>query len=398
MAYNDAIMNNADKQKIAALGEQWQAAQKAGNQGGMNEAHEQAELIRKKYGYSGGGDGSGFKIVGNNTVLPEAKDQSESINKIYDAQQKAKTDALKAAYDQNMADYDAQAAKIPQTYNEARRQVSTQADISRANLNEQMAGSGINVGAGSQLALSQQNSRNAAMGKVSTAEADALSDLEAQRQKVKAAYQNAVAQAISENDAARAKALYTEAQRVDNSIVNTAAKQLSVDTTLAENERSRLEQQAATLAKYGDFSGYAALGYSQDQIDAMQKVWGAQNPKLYYERTGTYPASYTASNRRTGGGGGGGGGGDDAITPVRDPKTKTNAQAAYELTGGAADTSYLNPYTTLAKYQNQWADLDMYANGGSSKAQLRKIINDWEKSGKISSTAADEMYYSYNLG
>ena len=315
MAYNDAIINSADKQKIAALSEQWKAAHQAGNQGGMNEAHEQAELIRKKYGYSGGADGSGFKIVGNNTVLPEAKDQSESINKIYDAQQKAKTDALKAAYDQNMADYDAQAAKIPQTYNEARRQVSTQADISRANLNEQSAGSGINVGAGSQLALSQQNSRNAAMGKVSSAEADAMSALEAQRQKVKAAYQNAVAQAISENDAARAKALYTEAQRVDNSIVNTAVKQLSVDTTLAENERSRLEQQAATLAKYGDFSGYAALGYSQDQIDAMQKVWGAQNPKLYYERTGTYPASYTASNRRTGGGGGTD---NDTITPVRD--------------------------------------------------------------------------------
>ena len=318
MAYNDAIINSADKQKIAALSEQWKAAHQAGNQGGMNEAHEQAELIRKKYGYSGGADGSGFKIVGNNTVLPEAKDQSESINKIYDAQQKAKTDALKAAYDQNMADYDAQAAKIPQTYNEARRQVSTQADISRANLNEQMAGSGINTGAGSQLALSQQNSRNAAMGKVSSAEADAMSALEAQRQKVKTAYQNAVAQAISENDAARAKALYTEAQRVDNSIVNTAVKQLSVDTTLAENERSRLEQQAATLAKYGDFSGYAALGYTQDQIDAMQKVWGAQNPKLYYERTGAYPASYTASNGRRGGGGGGGGGGDDdTIVPKR---------------------------------------------------------------------------------
>ena len=317
MAYNDAIMNSADKQKIAALGEQWQAAQKAGNQGGMNEAHEQAELIRKKYGYSGGGDGSGFKIVGNSTVLPEAKDQSENINKIYDAQQKVKTDALKAAYDQNMADYDAQAAKIPQTYNEARRQVSTQADISRANLNEQMAGSGINTGAGSQLALSQQNSRNAAMGKVSSAEADALSALEAQRAKVKTAYQNAVAQAISENDAARAKALYTEAQRVDNSIVNTAVKQLSVDTTLAENDRSRLEQQAATLAKYGDFSGYAALGYSQDQIDAMQKVWGAQNPKLYYERTGTYPASYTASNSRKGGDGGDGCDDDDTIPPKK---------------------------------------------------------------------------------
>ena len=89
MAYNDAIINSADKQKIAALSEQWKAAHQAGNQGGMNEAHEQAELIRKKYGYSGGADGSGFKIVGNNTVLPEAKDQSESINKIYDAQHQA---------------------------------------------------------------------------------------------------------------------------------------------------------------------------------------------------------------------------------------------------------------------------------------------------------------------
>lgn len=384
MAYNDAIMNSADKQKIAALGEQWQAAQKAGNQGGMNEAHEQAELIRKKYGYSGGGDGSGFKIVGNNTVLPEAKDQSESINKIYDAQQKAKTDALKAAYDQNMADYDAQAAKIPQTYNEARRQVSTQADISRANLNEQMAGSGINVGAGSQLALSQQNSRNAAMGKVSTAEADAMSALEAQRQKVKTAYQNAVAQAISENDAARAKALYTEAQRVDNSIVNTAVKQLSVDTTLAENERSRLEQQAATLAKYGDFSGYAALGYSQDQIDAMQKVWGAQNPKLYYERTGAYPASYTASNRRTGGGGGSY---DDTITPVR------NKTDSGRITHNDIDFTDANAVADAATVYER---VKQMISQGVSVSEVNQYIQSASDNGLISDDSRRRMKYMNN--
>lgn len=384
MAYNGAGMNSADKQKIAALGEQWQAAQKAGNQGGMNEAHEQAELIRKKYGYSGGGDGSGYKIVGNNTVLPEAKDQSENINKIYDAQQKAKTDALKAAYDQNMLDYDAQAAKIPQTYNEARRQVSTQADISRANLNEQMAGSGINTGAGSQLALSQQNSRNAAMGKVSTAEADALSDLEAQRQKVKTAYQNAVAQAISENDAARAKALYAEAQRVDNSIVNTAVKQLSVDTTLAENERSRLEQQAATLAKYGDFSGYAALGYSQDQIDAMQKVWGAQNPKLYYERTGTYPASYTASNSRTGGGGGGG---DDTITPVENPTSSSR------ITHNDIDFTNASAVADAATVSDRVKEM---ISQGVSVSEVNQYIQSASDNGLISDDSRRRLKYMNN--
>lgn len=388
MAYNDAIINSADKQKIAALSEQWKAAHQAGNQGGMNEAHEQAELIRKKYGYSGGADGSGFKIVGNNTVLPEAKDQSESINKIYDAQKKAKTDALKAAYDQNMADYDAQAAKIPQTYNEARRQVSTQADISRANLNEQMAGSGINVGAGSQLALSQQNSRNAAMGKVSSAEADALSDLEAQRQKVKTAYQNAVAQAISENDAARAKALYTEAQRVDNSIVNTAVKQLSVDTTLAENDRSRLEQQAATLAKYGDFSGYAALGYSQDQIDAMQKVWGAQNPKLYYERTGAYPASYTASNRRTGGGGGGSrGSDDDTITPVR------NKTDSGRITHNDIDFTDANAVADAATVYER---VKQMISQGVPVSQVNQYIQSASDNGLISDDSRRRMKYMNN--
>lgn len=390
MAYNDAIINSADKQKIAALSEQWKAAHQAGNQSGMNEAHEQAELIRKKYGYSGGADGSGFKIVGNNTVLPEAKDQSESINKIYDAQKKAKTDALKAAYDQNMADYDAQAAKIPQTYNEARRQVSTQADISRANLNEQLAGSGINVGAGSQLALSQQNSRNAAMGKVSTAEADALSDLEAQRQKVKTAYQNAVAQAISENDAARAKALYTEAQRVDNSIVNTAVKQLSVDTTLAENERSRLEQQAATLAKYGDFSGYAALGYSQDQIDAMQKVWGAQNPKLYYERTGTYPASYTASNGRRGGGGGGGssrGSDDDTITPVR------NKMDSGRITHNDIDFTDANAVADAATVYER---VKQMISEGVPVSQVNQYIQSASDNGLISDDSRRRMKYMNN--
>lgn len=388
MAYNDAIINSADKQKIAALSEQWKAAHQAGNQGGMNEAHEQAELIRKKYGYSGGADGSGFKIVGNNTVLPEAKDQSENINKIYDAQQKVKTDALKAAYDQNMADYDAQAAKIPQTYNEARRQVSTQADISRANLNEQMAGSGINVGAGSQLALSQQNSRNAAMGKVSSAEADALSDLEAQRQKVKTAYQNAVAQAISENDAARAKALYTEAQRVDNSIVNTAVKQLSVDTTLAENDRSRLEQQAATLAKYGDFSGYAALGYSQDQIDAMQKVWGAQNPKLYYERTGAYPASYTASNRRTGGGGGGSrGSDDDTITPVR------NKTDSGRITHNDIDFTDANAVADAATVYER---VKQMISQGVPVSQVNQYIQSASDNGLISDDSRRRMKYMNN--
>lgn len=48
-----------DQKKIDAFGEQWKAAQAAGDKAGMDAAHTGAENIRAQYGYSGGGDGSG---------------------------------------------------------------------------------------------------------------------------------------------------------------------------------------------------------------------------------------------------------------------------------------------------------------------------------------------------
>ena len=48
---------------------------------------------------------------------------------------------------------------------------------------------------------------------------------------------------------------------------------------------------AQTLAQYGDFSGYLPLGYSQDQVDAMRKVWEAQNAELVAKMNGTYVPS-----------------------------------------------------------------------------------------------------------
>ena len=44
------------------------------------------------------------------------------------------------------------------------------------------------------------------------------------------------------------------------------------------------QQDAATkaqnMAQYGDFSGYLELGYTQSEIDQMQKAWIAANPEL----------------------------------------------------------------------------------------------------------------------
>ncbi len=391
MAYNDAILNEADRAKVKALGEQWQAAKAAGDTAGMDAAHQGAENIRSQYGYSGGAAGNEYHQTGENTRLYAGASQSDYINGVYDARIEAQKQALESAYNQKEAEYAAAEAKIPAQYDAQRNALSAQNEIEKANFNEQAAASGLNVGAGSQARLSQSNAYQQGMTAIGKAQADAASNLQLERTKAKTAYQDAIQQAIKDNDAQRAQALYQEAQRIDDNLVSNALNQANLDATRSNTEYAKQLETAQTLAQYGDFSGYLALGYSQDQVDAMRKVWEAQNAELVAKMNGTYVPSVGYSS--------GSSGGSSYYDETGNGNTgKTNAQAAYELTGGAADTSYLNSYTTLAKYQNQWADLDMYANGGSSKAQLRKIINDWEKSGKISSTAADEMYYSYNLG
>lgn len=56
---NTPAMSAEDQKKVDAFGQQWQAANAAGDQAGMDEAHKGAEAIRAQYGYSGGADGSG---------------------------------------------------------------------------------------------------------------------------------------------------------------------------------------------------------------------------------------------------------------------------------------------------------------------------------------------------
>ena len=43
------------------------------------------------------------------------------------------------------------------------------------------------------------------------------------------------------------------------------------------SEASTQQQKAANLAKYGDFSGYKAIGYTDAEINNMTKAWQAAN-------------------------------------------------------------------------------------------------------------------------
>ena len=57
-----------------------------------------------------------------------------------------------------------------------------------------------------------------------------------------------------------------------------------------QDERSQMENKAALMAKYGDFSGYKALGYTDAEIALMEATYRNQNAEKYGGGGGDDPA------------------------------------------------------------------------------------------------------------
>lgn len=371
MAYNDAILNEADLQKVKALGEQWQAAKAAGNQAGMDTAHQQAEAIRAQYGYSGGAAGNEYHQTGENTRLYAGQSQDAAINSMYDAQLEAQKQALESAYNQKEADYTAAAAKLPLEYDAARNTLSAQHEIEKANFNEQAAASGLNVGAGSQARLSQSNAYQQGMTAIGTAQADAASNLQLERAKAKAAYQDAIQQAIAENDAARAQALYQEAQRIDDNLISNTLNQVNLDMQRSNTQYAKQLETAQTLAQYGDFSGYLALGYTPEQTASMRKLWEAQNAELLARMNGT---SYTG-------------------VPGTDDYDWNDDETAHTITHN--DIDYTNPQAVQNATDTINTIRAMMARGDSI-ADVNAAITKAKQAGLISDDSARRIRYTNN--
>lgn len=177
-------------------------------------------------GSSGGGGGGGSYTA---PILPTATSQEAYIRSMYDANEQAARENLRSAYETNMAALDREAGRLPETYDTAVDAANTQAAINRLNFNEQAAMSGLNTGTGSQARLSQNNALLGNVSSIRRAQADAQADLDFQRTQMEAQYQQAIRDAVAKNDLEKAQALYQEARRVDESIVNTAINQANLN-------------------------------------------------------------------------------------------------------------------------------------------------------------------------
>lgn len=302
--YLDRDVSAADQATINNFKAQYEASKAQGDQAGMNAAHAGAEAIRAQYGYSGGVDGSQYIPLVNGNMnsggnrLPSYEAQIDAANKLYDAAMQKHLAALQSAYDNSKMNMEAYKEKLPQIYQAQANTVSANAEKQKANFNEAMAASGMNAGTGSQAQLAMTNAEQQAMTDVRVAEANAMKDAEHELSALYVNYQNAISEAVANNEYERAAALLEEYQKAAESVVETAYRQALLDlqsqdqafsqqmalqelnkSTADSTYRKNLEQ-AETLAKYGDFSGYKNLGYSDAAIQQMLSVWKLANPDL----------------------------------------------------------------------------------------------------------------------
>lgn len=226
------------------------------------------------------------------TYLDELRDQYQ---KMYDDAVKANNDAAKAAAERALAQAEKGVGELGDQYGSLNKQLYRDYMESLRVLPQEMAARGYSGGM----------SESARLG-LDTAYGERLNENEAARIAAIMQLRQQGADAEYQANAARDQANAQAQQNLYANMMNLILQQQQDAATKAQN-----------MAQYGDFSGYLGLGYTQSEIDQMQKAWIAANPELArtlgYVKTPSYSGYYSGS-----GGGGGGGSGTVSTEGLQD--------------------------------------------------------------------------------
>lgn len=220
------------------------------------------------------------------TYLDELRDQYQ---KMYDDAVKANNDAAKAAAERALAQAEKGVGELGDQYGSLNKQLYRDYMESLRVLPQEMAARGYSGGM----------SESARLG-LDTAYGERLNENEAARIAAIMQLRQQGADAEYQANAARDQANAQAQQNLYANMMNLILQQQQDAATKAQN-----------MAQYGDFSGYLGLGYTQSEIDQMQKAWIAANPELartlgYVKTPEPVYSSYS--------GGGSSGGGDGSVT------------------------------------------------------------------------------------
>lgn len=189
------------------------------------------------------------------TYLDELRDQYQ---KMYDDAVKANNDAAKAAAERALAQAEKGVGELGDQYGSLNKQLYRDYMESLRVLPQEMAARGYSGGM----------SESARLG-LDTAYGERLNENEAARIAAIMQLRQQGADAEYQANAARDQANAQAQQNLYANMMNLRLQQQQDAATKAQN-----------MAQYGDFSGYLELGYTQSEIDQMQKAWIAANPEL----------------------------------------------------------------------------------------------------------------------
>ena len=189
------------------------------------------------------------------TYLDDLKDQYQ---KMYDDAVKANNDAAKAAAERSLAQVEQGIGELGEQYGNINKQLYRDYMESLRVLPQELAARGYSGGM----------SESARLG-LDTAYGERLNENEAARIAAIMQLRQQGADAEYQANAARDQANAEAQQTLYANMMN-----------LILQQQQDAAQKAQNMAQYGDFSGYLGLGYTQSEIDQMQKAWIAANPEL----------------------------------------------------------------------------------------------------------------------
>ena len=246
------------------------------------------------------------------TYLDELRDQYQ---KMYDDAVKANNDAAKAAAERALAQAEKGVGELGDQYGSLNKQLYRDYMESLRVLPQEMAARGYSGGM----------SESARLG-LDTAYGERLNENEAARIAAIMQLRQQGADAEYQANAARDQANAQAQQNLYANMMNLILQQQQDAATKAQN-----------MAQYGDFSGYLGLGYTQSEIDQMQKAWIAANPELaktlgYVKTPEPVYSSYS-----------GGGGKNNTPSAEQKAKGRDLLSEAIQLKNGGT------PYSQIAK-------------------------------------------------
>ncbi len=265
---------------------------KIDDQGGYDRGLSNRQLwdnLRRSHGYevsSGGYGGGRWEPGSHRRPGGHGGGGGSYLEGLYRQKMDAQLAALRAKWEQDAAGIRAQNASMASFYDELRNRQAAQNDLERLRLGEMGQAQGLNTGTFGQLALGQSGAYQDAFAKIGQQEAAAQEESGWKLQQLESAYRQAAYQAQAQGEAELMDVLYQEYVRQIEAQARerreAAAQQEREERyqqELAQQQHRDALERAKTLARHGDFSGYAALGYSKQEIAAMQAQWQRQQAK-----------------------------------------------------------------------------------------------------------------------